>query len=158
MAERRATAARRRAGQMMRGGAIAGAVVGILVIGLGLVLGGAPAAVTAAIGFVSVFAFYGLGQLLEVKACDLEPMQGMVLVLGSYALRVTGITAALWVVLNLDAIGTSMRDEWLVLSVAGTVLAWTTGVVVIAARQRVPVYDAEYLAPGAQESPPAPGK
>jgi hypothetical protein len=36
---------------------------------------------------------------------------------------------------------------WLLLSVAGTVVAWVTGVVLVASRQRVPVYDTEYQAP-----------
>ncbi len=80
-------------------------------------------------------------------ASELEPMQGMALVLVSYAVRVIGIAAGLWFILSHPAVAPLVRDGWLLLSVAGTVLAWVTGVVVVAARQRVPVYDTEYHPP-----------
>ncbi|WGT46081.1 hypothetical protein [Tessaracoccus lacteus] len=147
MAERRVSAATRRALEMMIGGLVAGHVVGLTIIGLALALDGASAALTAALGFAAVVVFYSIGQALEVVASELEPFQGLGLVMVSYAVRVIGIAAGLWGVLNLDAVAPHVRDGWLLLSVAGTVLAWVSGVVVIASRQRVPVYDTEYTPP-----------
>ncbi|SHI64140.1 hypothetical protein SAMN02745244_00765 [Tessaracoccus bendigoensis DSM 12906] len=147
MRERRITAATRRARQMMLGGLALGHAVGLTVVGLGLALGGPDAALTAALGFAAVVIFYSVGQALEVVASELEAMQGMALVLVSYAVRVIGIAAGLWVILNLPAVAPHIVDGWLVLSVAGTVIAWVGGVVLVAARQRVPVYDDEYEPP-----------
>lgn len=147
MRERRITAATRRARQMMLGGLVLGHAVGLTVVGLGLALGGPDAALTAALGFAAVVIFYSVGQALEVVASELEAMQGMALVLVSYAVRVIGIAAGLWAILNLPAVAPHIVDGWLVLSVAGTVIAWVGGVVLVAARQRVPVYDDEYEPP-----------
>ena len=148
MAERRiVTAATRRARQMMVGGLVAGNAVGLAIIGLALAISGADGALTAALGFAAVVFFYSIGQALEVIASELDPMQGMGLVLTSYAVRIVGIAAGLWGILGHPAVAPHVVDVWLLLSVVGTVLAWVTGVVVVAARQHVPVYDTEYVPP-----------
>ena len=132
---------------MMFGGLALGHVVGITIIGLGLAIGGVNAALTAALGFAAVVIFYSIGQALEVVASELEPMQGMALVLVSYAVRVIGIAAGLWAILRLPAVAPRVEGGWLLLSITGTVFAWVTGVVLVASRQRVPVYDTEYHPP-----------
>ncbi|MDF1490123.1 hypothetical protein [Tessaracoccus caeni] len=141
------TAATVRARQMMRGGVIGGHLVGVTVIGLALALGGGDAVLTSVLGFAAVVIFYAIGQALEVVASELEPMQGMALVLVSYAVRVIGIAAGLWFLLSLEAVAPRVSDGWLLLSVVGTVLGWVSGVVLVASRQRVPVYDHEYQPP-----------
>lgn len=147
MAERRVTAATRRARQMMIGGLVGGHVVGGAIVLLAVAVGGPGAALTAALGFAAVVIFYSVGQAIEVVASELADFQGMALVLVSYAVRVVGIAAGLWVILSHPSVAPLVRDGWLLLSVAGTVLAWVTGVVLVAARQRVPVYDTEYHPP-----------
>lgn len=147
MAERKVTAATTRAKEMMMGGLVAGHVVGITIIGLALALGGAGAALTAALGFAAVVIFYAIGQMLEVVASELEPTQGLGLVLVSYAVRVIGIAAGLWFILGHPSVAPHVSDGWLVLSVAGTVIAWVSGVVFVASRQHVPVFDTEYEPP-----------
>lgn len=132
---------------MMLGGLVLGHAVGISIVGLGLALGGPDAALTAALGFAAVVIFYSIGQALEVVASELEAMQGMALVLISYAVRVIGIAAGLWAILSLPAVAPHVVDGWLLLSIAGTVIAWVTGVVLVASRQRVPVYDHDYVPP-----------
>jgi hypothetical protein len=137
---------------MMVGGLVAGHVVGLTILGLALALGGPSAAVTAALGFAAVVIFYAIGQALEVVASELEVYQGLGLVMVSYAVRVVGIAAGLWFALSHPAVAPHVRDGWLVLSVAGTVIAWVTGVVLVASRQHVPVYDSEYRPPSADVS------
>ncbi|GAA4900147.1 hypothetical protein GCM10025789_18130 [Tessaracoccus lubricantis] len=144
---RTVTAATKRAREMMVGGLVAGHVVGLTVLGLALAIDGPSAALTAALGFAAVVIFYSIGQALEVVASELEPFQGLGLVLVSYAVRVVGIAAGLWGLLGLPAIAPHVSKGWLLLSVAGTVLAWVFGVVFVASRQRVPVYDTEYQPP-----------
>ncbi|HMR48275.1 MAG TPA: hypothetical protein PKE40_14625 [Arachnia sp.] len=143
----RVTAATRRARQMMLGGVAGGHLAGLTVIGLSLALGGTDALLTALLGFAAVVIFYAIGQALEVVASELEPMQGMALVLISYAVRVIGIAAGLWFLLRLPSVAPRIVDGWLLLSVVATVLGWVTGVVLVASRQRVPVYDEEYQPP-----------
>ncbi|WP_040284461.1 hypothetical protein [Tessaracoccus massiliensis] len=144
---RTVTAATRRAKEMMVGGLIGGHVVGLTIIGLALGLGGGGAALTAALGFAAVVIFYSIGQAIEVVASELEPFQGMGLVMISYGVRVVGIAAGLWALLGLPSVAPHVSKGWLLLSVAGTVLAWVIGVVFVASRQHVPVYDREYEPP-----------
>lgn len=139
--------ATKRAKQMMVGGLVLGHVVGFTIMGLGLAIGGPAAALTSALGFAAVVIFFSIGQWIEVIACELDPMQGLGLALVSYLVRVVGIGAGLWFILEHPSVSPHVLDGWLLLSVVGTVVAWITGVVVVAARQRVPVYDEEYVPP-----------
>lgn len=141
------TGAARRAKEMMVGGLVFGHAVGLTVIGLAAALGGADAAMTAALGFASVVIFFAIGQWIEVIACELEPTQGMGLALASYVVRVIGLGAGLWFILENPAVAPHVTRGWLLLSVVGTVVAWISGVVWVASRQRVPVYDKEYEPP-----------
>lgn len=151
MAETRVTAATRRAREMMMGALVLSHAIGFGVIGLAFAVDGVSGLITAALGFAAVIIFYAIGQALEVVATEMEPMQGMGLVLASYGVRVVGIAAGLWAILSLDSVAGHVVDVWLVVSVTATVLAWVTGVVVVASRQRVPVYDEEYRAPDENE-------
>ncbi len=56
-------------------------------------------------------------------------------------LRVVGVGAGIWFVTSHPQLGPATDRNWLAAAVIATVLAWTTGVVVVASRQRVPIYD-----------------
>ena len=62
-------------------------------------------------------------------------------------LALIGIGAGLWFILESPAVAPHVSRGWLLLSVVGTVVAWIGGVVWVASRQRVPVYDREYEPP-----------
>lgn len=147
--DKKVTGATLRARGMMVGGLVLGHVVGLVIMGLALALGGVDALLTAALGFASVVIFFSIGQAIEIIACELDPVQGMGLALASYLVRVVGIGVGMWFILTQPAVAPHVVDGWLLLSVAGTVVAWITGVVVVASRQRVPIYDADYVAPTA---------
>lgn len=136
---------------MMLGALVLSHAIGFGVIGLALAVDGVSGLITAALGFAAVIIFYAIGQALEVVATEMDPMQGMGLVLVSYGVRVVGIAAGLWAILSLESVAEHVIDLWLVVSVTATVLAWVTGVVVVASRQRVPVYDEEYRGPDRNE-------
>ena len=74
-------------------------------------------------------------------ACELGPVQGRVLVGGGEAGRVVGVGARIWFVTSHPQLGPKTARNWLAAAVIATVLAWTTGVVVVALRERVPIYD-----------------
>lgn len=136
-----------RARQMMVGGLVLAHAVGLGLLGLAIALGGASGALSVALGFASVVIFFSIGQAIEIIACELDPVQGLGLALASYAVRVIGIGAGMWFLLGHPAVEPHIDRGWLLLAVTGTVVAWITGVVVVASRQRVPIYDAEYVAP-----------
>lgn len=139
--------AARRARQMMVGGLVLAHAVGIGILGLALVLGGAAEVLSVALGFAAVVIFFSIGQAIEVVACELDPVQGMGVALASYAVRVIGIGAGMWFLLGHPSVEPLIDRGWLLLSVTGTVIAWVAGVVLVASRQRVPIYDEEYVAP-----------
>lgn len=144
---RTVTGATKRAKEMMVGGLVLGHVVGLTVIGLALAIGGADGAVSAALGFAAVVIFFSVGQWIEVIACELDPLQGLGLAMVSYLVRVVGIGAGLWFILEHPAVAPHVAPGWLLLSVVGTVIAWIGGVVLVASRQQVPIYDTDYVAP-----------
>ena len=125
----------------MLGGLVAGHAIGLLACGLALTTGTRAALIGAALGFAAAVIFFSVGQAVEVVACELEPVQGLGVVLASYAVRVVGIGAGLWFVTSHPQLGPATDRNWLAGAVIATVLAWTTGVVVVASRQRVPIYD-----------------
>ncbi len=140
--------AARRARQMMVGGLVLAHAVGLCVLGLALALGGAHGLAGAALGFAIVVIFFSIGQAIEIVACELEPIRGMGLALVSYAVRVIGIGAGMWLLMGLPAVEQSLDRPWLMAGVSSTTFAWIAGVLLVASRQRVPIYDKEYVAPG----------
>ena len=132
---------------MMVGGLVLAHVVGLFLFGVALATAGGTGALTVAVGFAAVVIFFSIGQAIEIVACELDPVQGLGLALASYAVRVVGIGAGMWFLLGHPAVEPHIEPGWLLLGVTGTVIAWITGVVVVASRQRVPIYDHEYVAP-----------
>lgn len=144
--------AARRARQMMIGGLVVGHAVGLGVIGLSLALAGSEGLLGAALGFAVVVIFFSIGQAIEIIACELEPVLGMGLALVSYTVRVIGIGAGMWLLLGLPAVEAQLDRGWLMAGVTATTFAWIAGVLIVASRQRVPIYDTAYVAPdGATE-------
>lgn len=125
---------------------------GLVLGAVALVAGGASALITVALGWGTVVLFYVFGQAIELRALEMASGRGMGLVLGSYAVRVTGIALGLWGLLSLPAVRPHVSGTWLLFSVAGTVIVWVTSVVVHEARRRVPVYDTPYEPPADDET------
>ncbi len=141
--------AARRARQMMVGGLVLAHAVGLGALGLSLAFGGASAVLGVALGFAVVVIFFSIGQAIELIACEMDPVQGMGLALVSYAVRVIGIGVGMWFLVGHPAVEPNLDRNWLMVGVTATTFAWIAGVLVVASRQRVPIYDAEYVAPTA---------
>ena len=139
--------AAQRARQMMVGGLVLAHAVGLGIFGISLAVAGTSGAISVALGFAAVVIFFSIGQAIEIVACELDPVEGMGLALASYAVRVVGIGAGMWFLLGHPAVKAHIEPGWLMLAVTGTVVAWVSGVVLVASRQRVPIYDNEYVAP-----------
>ncbi len=132
---------------MMVGGLVLAHASGLVALGLALALGGASAAVSVALGFAAVVIFFSIGQALEIVACELDPVQGMGVALTSYAVRVVGIGTGMWFLVGHPAVEPVLERGWLMVGVTATTFAWIAGVLLVARRQRVPIYDEEYVAP-----------
>lgn len=139
--------AARRARQMMIGGLVLAHAIGLGVVGLSLAVAGVPGVLGAALGFAIVVIFFSIGQAIEIIACELEPVQGMGLALISYAVRVIGIGVGMWFIMGLPAVESRLDRAWLMAGVTATTFSWIAGVLIVASRQRVPIYDAEYVVP-----------
>lgn len=130
---------------MMLGGLALAHLAGLMAAMAALVLAGSSGLVSAVIGLAVVVIFYSIGQAIEIIALELPGFTGLSIVLASYAVRVIGIGFLIWAVLTA---GRGVLSEgWVVAGVVAAVLGWTTGVVVVAARQRVPVFDHDYQPP-----------
>lgn len=138
-------AATARVRALLVAGLVGGHSLGLLAIGLGAALAGRAGLFGAAVGFACVIIFFGIGQAIELVAGVMANVNGLVLTMTSYAVRVIGLGLGLKVIT--DAAGGSLHAGWLFAGVTATVVGWVGMVVVAAARQRVPVYDTEYVVP-----------
>ena len=136
-----------RARQMMVGGLVLAHVVGLSIFGVALAVAGGAGALSVALGFAAVVIFFSIGQAIEIVACELEPVQGMGLALVSYAVRVIGIGVGMWFIMSIPAVDAGLDRAWLMAGVTATTFSWIAGVLIVASRQRVPIYDVEYVAP-----------
>lgn len=135
--------ATKRAFGMALGGVVGGLIAAALVVACALTFADHAALVSCLTGIVAVIIFYVIGQLIEIGAHNLRPVPGMSLVLASYVLRVAGITAALWGINTMPWFAARLEQSWLGISVIVTTCGWISGMMVIAMRQRVPIYDSD---------------
>lgn len=130
---------------MLLGGLLAAHIAGLTVLGLGLATGGAIGALSVVIGFALVVVFFSLGQAIELVALELRSTLGLIVTLASYGVRVICLGLALRLVIAAGA--DRLSPEWLFAGVVAGVLGWVSGIVIVAARQRVPVFDNDYQPP-----------
>lgn len=139
------TGASRRGRGMLVGGLVGGNLAGLVVLAASLGIGGKPGGLAALIGFGTVVLFFSIGQAIELIALELPTYTGLSLAMASYAVRVIGIGVMLGLVLG--AAGDQIDPIWLAVAVVSTVVGWIAGLILVASRQRVPVFDADYQPP-----------
>ncbi|MDO4785237.1 MAG: hypothetical protein Q3997_09170 [Propionibacteriaceae bacterium] len=139
------TPAVRRTRALLVGGLAGGHLGAVVAVALALGLGGRESLVSALIGAAVVIVFFSIGQAIEIVAVTMASMLGLVATLFSYVARVILLGAGLRAVVDLG--GDRIDPAWLFCGVVCCVLAWVSGVVIVAARQRVPVFDHDYQPP-----------
>lgn len=139
------SAAAKRGKKMLLGGLTLAHAAGICAAGLALAVGRSGAVWAVLIGFGLVVAFFTVGQLVELSAVELASVPGLVMTLGSYVVRVLLLGVALNLVLASGR--ETLSPTWLFVGVVSSVLGWVIGIVVVAARQRVAVFDHDYQPP-----------
>lgn len=130
---------------MLVGGLAAGHVGMLCAVAMGSLLGQPNATLSALIGGALVIVFFSVGQAVELVAVTMASMMGLVATLFSYLVRMILLGVSLSIVLRIG--GGRVGPEWVFCGVVCTVIGWVTGVVVVAARQRVPVFDHDYQPP-----------
>lgn len=130
---------------MLLGGLILAHGGGLAALGIALVSVGLSEVVAVLIGFALVVVFFSLGQAVEIVAMVLANTAGLVLTLCCYLLRVVLLGLALGAVIA--ATDGKLTASWIFCGVGCSTLGWVTGVVWVAARQRLPVYDHDYQPP-----------
>ena len=125
----RHTAARARLAASAAAGWLA-VTLGVLVLA-GL-LDGASAVAGAAVGAVTVLAFFGLGALVLLAVTRVLPSAALLVALLTYALQV-GLLALLFVGLrSAGLLGTELDARWLAIALVAGTLAWTVAHVLLA--------------------------
>lgn len=139
--ERPLSGNKRRARQLLAGGAKGGHAAALIVIGVFYFVGGPSAALSAALAALGVLAFFGLGQAVQVWVADAEPQTVLLAALGSYMFRV-GLPAAALILLARDPSRLAGTDRVAIaLSAIAVVLGWLTAEIWTFSRLRIPVFD-----------------
>lgn len=132
---------RRRALRLLVGGLLAGLAAGV-VVSLGFWVGRGPAsALAAVVTMLVVIGFFAVGQGLQAAVADASPRVGLVVALGSYAVRVT-----LLGVVVLGSLGGPDRVSGadpvaVVVATIAVTIGWVSGEVAAYHRLRIPVFD-----------------
>ncbi len=134
-----------RALRLLRGGVVGWHLGALPVIGLALAWGGVPATVSALLGAAMALLFSGVGMGTQVVVAERHPRQVLVASLVSYLARAALLGAVLGAYLN-DLLP-GLRAGWLAAGVLVTTLTWLAAEVLVFARLRIPVFDAEYYPP-----------
>lgn len=145
MAERRTPVAPSpnvlRARRLLAGGAVGGHVAMLTCVGVFLVIGGVPGAVSAAVAGVLTIAFYTIGQAVQVLVADADPRRVLVASLASYIGRVAVLGALLALALaNRDRLSV-MDPTAVVVSTIAVVIGWLGAESWVFSRLRIPVFD-----------------
>lgn len=140
---------RRRALRLLLGGLLA-ALAAAVATSLGFLIGSGPASgLAGAVASLVVIGFFAAGQGLQAAVADASPRVGLVVALGSYAVRVT-----LLGVVVLGSLGGPDRlpgadPVAVVVATIAVTIGWVSGEVAAYHRLRIPVFDS------LEDSPPA---
>jgi len=132
---------RRRAQQLLVGGA-AGGHLALLLAVLGFAVArGLPAALSAAVAGIVTIAFFTIGQAVQVLVADAPARRVLIASLASYGLRVSVLGGLLML-----ALANSARIAWLdpiavAVSTIAVVVGWLAAELWTYSRLRIPIYD-----------------
>ena len=132
---------RRRAQQLLVGGA-AGGHLALLLAVLGFAVArGLPAALSAAVAGIVTIAFFTIGQAVQVLVADAPARRVLIASLASYGLRVSVLGGLLML-----ALANAAQIAWLdpiavAVSTIAVVVGWLAAELWTYSRLRIPIYD-----------------
>lgn len=97
------------------------------------------------IGMAMVVFFFSAGQAVELLAVEKASPLALLVTLISYVSRVVLLWLGLQLVLDLAS--DRLSTTWIAIGLVSGTVGWLVGMLVITARQRTPVFDADYQPP-----------
>lgn len=130
-----------RARQLLAGGAVGGHAAMLTCVGIFLVAGGVPGAVSAALAGILTIAFFIIGQAVQVRVADADPRRVLVASLVSYAARIAVLGALLVVALANRERLSAINPTAVAVSTIAVVIGWLAAEILVFSRLRIPVFD-----------------
>ena len=134
--DRRATV-----GGQVRAALLVTALLGLVGTGLGALLGGAPAALGAAVGFAMVLVFFGTGAVVVNAVATVSPSASMLVALLTYTLQVVLVGVVFAALDGSGALDGTVDRTWAGAAVVVATLVWLVSHIISATRSRQPLYD-----------------
>lgn len=119
----------------------AGAVAGVVVAVLGVVLGGSTGLVGALAGAAVTVLVLATGFAVVDLVAGLMPTASLIVAMLTYTLQVAALALLLGALRAADDIESSLSPSWFGAGVIAVALAWTVCLVRHAMRARIPAYD-----------------
>lgn len=141
MAERRIRANTARALTLLKGGVVGGHVGALLVVGVFWIARGPRGGLSAAVAAAVTLAFYVIGQAVQVVVAEARPRNVLLAALGSYALRVGVLGAALAFVVARPDEFAGVDAVAVVVATIVVVISWLAAEIWTFSRLRIPVFD-----------------
>jgi len=129
------------------GGLLGAVLASILTVALAVPIAGRLGLISAAGAAALVIAYFGLGQLIAGHTLRRANRGGLVITMVGYLVRVVLLGVLLWLSLTQPGIRTGLSSSWAAAGAIAAVFGWLTGLLVVNARARVPIYDREYRPP-----------
>lgn len=133
--------------RLLVGGLVGSHLAAIVVVGIVLIVRGAPSAAVAAIAAVVVIAFYTIGHGVQVVLAESSPRLVLVASLTSYLLRVGVLGLLLVAAMRMPQLEPVLDRGALFAGAVVTLLGWLAAEITVFSRLRIPVYDTEYVPP-----------
>lgn len=139
-------------------GALASGVVVLLVLVVAAALStGRTGVIGAGTGGVLTLAVFALGIAAVSFVARLVPGASLLVALLTYALQLLVLALVVAAIDRADVDGETLSRGWFAAAVIAVTLAWVVGQLVVATRQRIPVYDTPSSAPATGELADHPG-
>ena len=118
-----------------------GAVAVLVLVVVASLTDGRPAVVGAAAGGVLTLVVFALGVGVVGLVAGLMPAASLLVALMTYALQLLVLALSLAAIERADMSAETLSRGWFAAGVIAVTLLWMVGQVVVATRQRIPVYD-----------------
>lgn len=132
---------RKTGARVLLGAALAALVTGGTVVLTGLVVGGRAAASGALAGALLVVLVFGLGAFAVNAVAGVMPEASLVVALLTYVLQVVLMGLVFWALSASGALGTTLDERWLAGTVVAGTVVWLAVQILATSRARIPVYE-----------------
>ena len=126
---------------VLLGAASTAVLAGLVLVGAGAVVDGAPAAYGALVGLALAVGIFLGGALVVDLVASVMPTASMLVALLTYTLEVVVMALAFVALSGSGLLGPTLSRGWLGAGVVAATLVWLTAQIVLTTRARIPAYD-----------------